>query len=273
MAGPSRFLIVCAMSAISVRAVDAQIVRGSVIEDRTRLPVAGAEVTLLTGEEGRPPSTTTDSVGEFRIRAPRAGTYGLRVVHSAYRTRETPGVEVAVGETVTLEIRVSASAIPLETIVVTARSSTMPGFDRRRETGFGRFLVREDIEARAASRTTDLLRGVSGLTLMPVRRGRRSLLFMRSGLGLCEPAIWVDGNRVTQSPSSTLDDFVLPETIEGVEVYRSSAEAPVQYVGGPCGVVLIWTRRGSGDDGDPWSWQKLLIGAGGALTLILFFIN
>lgn len=274
MAALPRLLAAFASLAASAGSAEAQTIRGVIVEDRTRRPVVRADVTLLEEDVEPVARARTDSLGEFAVEAPGAGRYALQVTHVSYLPYEARTVEVGDRETVTLEIRMSSSAIPLEPMVVTARSvSPLAEFDRRRRRGaFGRFLVREDIEARAGSRTTELFRGLGGLTLVPVRRGRRNLLRMRSGLGLCDPAIWIDGQEVQQSVSNSLDDLLSPEMIEGVEVYGSAAEAPAQYVSGPCGVVLIWTRRGSSREGAPWSWKKLLVGAGGALALVLFFV-
>jgi len=45
---------------------------------------------------------------------------------------------------------------------------------------------------------------------------------------------------------------VRPEDIAAIEVYKSSAETPMQFQGadgGPCGTIVIWTRRRLGNAG------------------------
>lgn len=277
MLGLQRFVLLPLVLVAPALPASGQSVRGFVVEAGPGTPLVGAEVELMAGPgtEATSLRATTDTLGKFVISPPEPGRYRLRVTHPGYRTYETDSVDVGSGEIVSVEVRMGANAIPLEPLVVTARSrSPMSDFERRRSTGgFGRFFTREDIEARNAPRTTELLRGVSGLTVAQARRGRTSMLLMRSGLGLCQPALWVDGHLVDQNRGSTIDDVLLPSTIEAVEVYRSSAEAPVQYVTGPCGVVLFWTRRGTSEGGQPWHWKRLLAGVGAAVGLIILFVH
>ena len=72
-----------------------------------------------------------------------------------------------------------------------------------------------------------------------------------------------------ESEQGTLDQILTPEMIEAIEVYTSHAAAPAQYVSGLCGVILVWTRQGSGAEGAPWQWTKVLAGAGAAVLAII----
>ncbi len=51
-----------------------------------------------------------------------------------------------------------------------------------------------------------------------------------------------------RTPEPSLDDVVNPETVEGIEVYRTAAQVPAEFGGSGiftrCGVLVIWTRRG-----------------------------
>jgi hypothetical protein len=40
-------------------------------------------------------------------------------------------------------------------------------------------------------------------------------------------------------------DFTVPD-LEAIEVYRSSAETPIEFGegGAPCGAIVLWSRRG-----------------------------
>ena len=265
-----------------VPAAEAQVIQGIVVEAEAgptpagmaaRAPVAGATVELLTeGGGGGGPGTTTDSLGRFSLRVPGAGRYGLRVSHPGHRPFQTDSVEVGRGETVSVEVRLGRNVIPLEPLVVTARiPADITGFHRRRlGGGFGTFMTREEIEARAPGRTTELLRGMPGVTIRFERWGVGPTIEMRGGFGTCEPAIFVDGVLAPQYRGSRLDDFLTPDRIEGVEVYSSFSAAPVQYLAGTCGVILFWTRRGDRGNGEPWHWKRVLIGLGAAVALILW---
>lgn len=264
-----------ALLASAPTAVAAQWIQGTVVEEATGAVVAGAEVVLLTPRVADRPSTTTDAAGRFQIRAPRPGTYRLSVTHLSFVPYEADSVEVRGGEALMLEIRLGRGAVPLEPLVVTARRNAgMPGFDERQAAGFGRFITREDIRRRSAFRTSDLLRGVQGVTLQRVPGSDGMLVLMRSGgIGLCQPALWVDGVYVRQLPGNTMDDFLRPDIIEAIEVYASHATAPAEYSVGGCGALVVWTRRGSGADGVPWNWKKLLVGLTAALAVVWLIAN
>jgi len=73
---------------------------------------------------------------------------------------------------------------------------------------------------------------LSGSTVYVTRGGRK-----------CQPAIYVDENKITSSP----DNWVNPQDIMAVEVYRGTAQIPAQWGGlETCGVILIWTSLGGG---------------------------
>ena len=255
-----------------------QVVVGTVREVGSRTPIADAEVVLSATVAGRPLSRSlTDSAGAFRAGLSGTGSYTVRVEHVGYVTFVSQPFTVAGGETVALEIRLGRNAIPLDPLIVTARTtdSRLAGFHERRHTRFfGRYLTREDIDSRPATRTTDLLRSVPGVTLQRVRarnRGERSLLMVRGPAGNCEPAIYIDGVRTQQSADASIDDVLVPDMIEGVEVYTSSAGAPVQYVQpGTCGLVLFWTRQGEAT-GPRLNLKRVLIGAGFLAAILLLF--
>ena len=43
----------------------------------------------------------------------------------------------------------------------------------------------------------------------------------------------------------TLDDVVNPAMIEGIEVYPSATDAPIEFqsITKACGTIVIWTRK------------------------------
>jgi Carboxypeptidase regulatory-like domain/TonB-dependent Receptor Plug Domain len=246
----------------------AQVVRGVIVEADSRRPVPDATVEMIAGSERR--GATTDSLGAFVIALQRAGTYALHVRHVGYARYDTDSVRVGTAETVHVTVQLGRTVIPLAPLVVRARSDhRLAGFDARRAAGVGRFLTRTDIEARGAANTTDLLRGIPGVTIAPVPRRSRSLIVMQSSLGRCRAAVWIDGVQIEQFPESTPDDVLTPSAIEAVEIYNSFSAAPAQYVSGACGVVMFWTRQGGTDQGKPWRWKRMLAGVGAALVLVL----
>jgi hypothetical protein len=234
--------------------------------------VVGAEVALLGEGDRVEAATLTDSMGRFVLSTPRGGSFAVRVSHPSYFPYRSGEVRVGADEVVVLEVRLGRNAIPLEPLVVTARMG--PGLTgsegRRSGAGFGTHLTRADIDARSAGKATDLLRGIPGVSVRFERWGVGSRVEMRNAFGICEPAIYMDGIRLPLRTGSRLDDVLTPDRIESVEVYTSLSEAPAQYISGHCGVILLWTRRGDRDGGEPWRWKRVLLGLGVAVGLILW---
>jgi len=278
----NRTLLLAGALSLLAPPMEAQIIRGTVVDaevtvqtdgSEAKIPITGAEVELLTGGRMEGTRTLTDSMGLFQLSGLGVGVYRLRVSHPAYLPYETGNIEVGREEAVSVEIRLGRVVIPLEPLVVVARTNpTMAGFLERRNTGgFGTFLTREEIEARGTTRATDLLRGLPGIRIKFVRWGVGPTIEMQGSFGPCEPTIFVDGVHTPQLSGSALDDFLLVDRIDGVEVYSSFSSAPAQYLSGICGSILFWTRLGGNEGGEPWGWKRVLVGFGLAFGLILLF--
>ncbi|MDT8370341.1 MAG: hypothetical protein RQ745_14125, partial [Longimicrobiales bacterium] len=128
------------------------------------------------------------------------------------------------------------------------------GFYDRRKRGFGDFI---DVEAMDVSRILtpgQLLTRLPGTTL----DGLGDPYFPRTRTfgPICYPMIVVDGITVRNDPQpfedsgySRTDEFrnLVPRAneISAIEVYRSSAQAPVEWKSSAnnCGMIMIWTKR------------------------------
>lgn len=208
--------------------------RGRVV-NATGKPVANARVRVAGSDVVR-----TDAKGGFD--APACGSDGT--------TFDVRGLDVARGEW-----WVSLSDVPrywavsldrpmprLDAVVVTAPRrdfADVTGFDQRRSGAWGRFITREDIERRMPMRVQFMLEGLPGVMV-----GANGQIRMSRNLGLgCAPAIFVDGMFLQGFDLGMID----PLTVYGIEVYRSAADTPPQFLPpgrGACGAVVVWTRRG-----------------------------
>jgi len=140
----------------------------------------------------------------------------------------------------------------------------------------GYYITWEDIARRRAFRITDMIAEFPGVRLLRLG-GLRSKVMLRrythSGpggrLGACWPALYVDGRRIRLTEHETIDDFVFPDDVEGVEVYKGLATVPGDYAGydARCGVVGIWTRSATSAQSEASGaangsvWRKLAIAA------------
>lgn len=250
----------------------AQVIQGTVIDESTRQGIDGVEVTLSDDSDTRLNSTVTDSTGAFRLELDSAGTYALRTEHIGYATSDVDSLDIGATEEVEVELSMGTEAIPMNPLHVVARRPGRFGrlaeyYDRlewTRKTGFGSVITRQEIESRFASQTTDLLR-----TEPSIRIGGRSNEVLITRGGGCTPAIFIDGVHMNRQGEAIVDDYVHPSSIEGIEIYRGVAGAPVQYQDRRgCGSILIWTRQGEPSD-EPFSWLKLVIGGAGFAALLL----
>jgi hypothetical protein len=238
-------------------------VRGTVVDAVTGRGIPAALVEFLDqGGLVRASATTTEEGGFLLARLPR-GEFRLRVTSLGYaRTVSLPG-RLEEGEALTLVMRVHPSALALAPLEVTATARTtspaLESFYARAERGFGgAFLTRVDIERAGLPRVSDLVAGIAGVRLdgtpAPGLSGGVFLSESPSGTGgrPCPAQIFLDGSPVTRrsalggtSPLSVqIDRLVTPSEVEGIEVYRSLAEIPPEFLttDARCGVIAIWRR-------------------------------
>jgi hypothetical protein len=250
----------------------AQTLKGRVIDARTTVPTSGSTIVIQDDRGSKPRQATTDSAGGFLVVLRSDGLYTLTVTKLGYVQHRGDTVRIGTSESVSVEVRLDQTVMPLNPVIVTDRVSWLPdGFEQRRAAGFGRFLTRKDIDQRRASNTSDLLRGIPGIVLVPTRRGRGSTseLMMRGFTGLCQPALWIDGVHLSSFGDAVVDQVLSPGVLEAAEIYNSTSAAPAQYRTGNCGVVLFWTRRNADNEGKRISWWKLCLGAATGIGLVL----
>lgn len=211
---------------------------GRVVDHGNGKPLAGARVVLRDTDL----SAITDNQGLFAITGIRPGLHAMDVELLGFELRSSP-VRILAGQTVEAEVRMTARPIELPPIEVSVRSPRLEAagfYDRRLEFGSqGRFITRELIERRNPQIVTDLLYNQPGLRVEYDGVGRRRVTVNRNAG--CTPMLYLDG----VLGDNTSFDVVRPETIEGIEIYIG-AMIPIQYKAmTDCGVILIWTRRGS----------------------------
>ncbi|MFL5539767.1 MAG: TonB-dependent receptor [Longimicrobiaceae bacterium] len=237
--------------------LSAQVVRGKVLDAATAGGVPEVEVRALSeGREVGRARTAAD--GSFRMQLRVAATVRIEAQRTGYRPTVTPELPVGTREAVDVEVRLSASAVTIEPLRVTARAAPprrqaleRNGVYQRQQRGVGRFLFREDIERFSNMNLGHVLSHVSGTRV--VRTGRNDyIVFTRAmasfstarGPG-CLPKLYLDGSRMSYGGGMDINSIVSPEQVEAVELYGSAAEIPAEYNGSDaaCGVILIWTRR------------------------------
>jgi len=242
---------------------------GIVVDAETGDPIEGATVLLVDlGHE-----VITNSLGKFTFPSVPPGEKEIRA--NRLGLRETRGrVQVEIGRTVETRVQMATEAIPLDPITVTAvrRRVVLPDMEdleRRYHSGWGQFVLEEEIQLRNPRRLTDVL-NTTGVNVM---KGGNAIAMRRTG---CAPLVYLDGVKLTRLPrgggisgrggwlsaprpicrggecespeaeAAAAVNLVHPSAVVAIEVYRGPGETPGQFLdsNAQCGVILIWTRRG-----------------------------
>jgi hypothetical protein len=201
-------------------------------------PLSDAEVHVRDA----PSSTTTDAAGRFTLGDLPSGTQLLLVRHLGFVQAELP-VELRAAKRTSRDVRLLRAAV-LDTARVLAERFPLAEFEYNRRTQLqGHFLTLAQIQARKAKKTSDLLQGLGGATMMGRGENAKFLLprhDVQTGSVACRGA-----NVVIQGVEGFAVDDVIPNQIAGIEVYPDAAAAPPKYAGrANCGVIVIWLRPG-----------------------------
>ena len=242
---------------------------GQVLEQGSGRPIQSVQVQLVSVGGNAVATVETDREGRFVFPEVTEGEFTLRLERLGYGAREET-VRAVHGRTVEVTVRMSERAVQLDPIEVTTRSRWLElnGFYERRHGGMkAAVLTREDIEKRMSPMLTDLLDELAGVNVlslgpgartirlnrhvpMPAEAGKRQYGAFDARNGLddrgCEPDLYIDGrlHRASSSGRSKVDDYnvIQPNAVEAIEVYSGNTPAQFHH---NCGVILIWTRRGS----------------------------
>jgi hypothetical protein len=268
-----RLVLACMFVALPASG-HAQAIRGVVMEDGSGDPISGVAIDAIRTDGRISVSVLTDEGGRFFLPVGTPDRYRLRLTHPSYVTTDVQDLRVSRIDTLLVELRMGRTAVPLQPLVVAPpRDARLAGFleRMRRPGGGGQFITQSDIERRPGARTTDLLRQLNGVEVIASGPRRLTNLIRIRGNTRCDPTIYIDGIVVQQYAESGIDDFLRPEMLAGVEIYTSSTGAPPPITArGDCGVIAFWTR--GVEQGEAWSWRRILIGGGvllGLLTLVL----
>ena len=234
----------------------AQSLVGRALDEQTNAGLPAADVSLIDRSGAVRARAITDSAGWFRITAPAPGQYAVQAATLGYATSTSTNLQLPQGIELHIEIRLSSRAVPLEPLRVVAERRFRPGllaqyYDRAewsRNTGIGRVYMRDDIERMRPSRVQFLL------AQTPPRAG-------------CPMTYMLDGLTM---PRDDIDRSIMPQDIEGVEIYRAKHQVPIEYSSRTtCGLVLVWTRNDR--VGVPFTWKRALVFGtilGGAILLM-----
>ena len=236
----------CLVVAVAVPAALGSQVPGATLAGRvvqkgdTSQPVPGAQIILASNAR----HVVTDSSGSYLIGGIPTGVHHVLVRALGFRPVEF-SVTLHEGlqslEDIPLDVAAGVQELAPVAIVAPAAkvSYRLVDFERRRQTGRGHYLDDIQIRQSGASRLSDLMRGMRGVTEHCAGSGC-TIQMVRARPG-CDPDYIVDGRMDNMFGSSTpIRDIV------ALEVYTGPSDVPGEFAGksAGCGVVVIWTRAG-----------------------------
>jgi hypothetical protein len=213
------------------------------VKDSLGHAVPGAEVRA----RGNIVVAFSDDSGRFHVAQMPVGARGVfvrRLGFAPTRAPITPGAGTT--DSVRVTLRAIAQSLPEITIEEQHDSlsrKVLAEFWARRARGFGKFVTRDEIEQKGASRFVDVVRSVSSVTIQN-SRGRPDIRFRGAGTGSmfrdCPPQYWLDGIPLM---NGSADEFS-PDNVEAIELYAGPATTPPQFNtrGQTCGTVVVWSR-------------------------------
>ncbi len=208
-------------------------------------PLRNAHARLL----GTQLQAVTDGNGAFRLPEIMTGKYSLEIRMLGYAAK-VQSIEIVSGETIDVSMELSAAAVELDTVSVTAAPNPhLQGFEERRSRGQGRYFTRDQITKMSPRGLSDVLRRVPGFQLQAARNSDGfSVQTGRTGTRVCPVLYYLNGSPFPISADMSINTFVDPDAVEAMEVYAGASQIPPQFnsaaFNARCGVVVIWTRMG-----------------------------
>ncbi len=211
-------------------------------------PIIGAHVSVMGSES----ATLTNESGGFVLVDLPAGSQTVQARALGF-VPERATVQLLSGEGAhqnVATLTLTTLRAVLDTIRVTASRVfvvDVNGFEGRKRAGIGHFVDRAKIDRQQPLNASDMLRMIPSVHVLPAAIGMFGrVVAMRTpfGGGLCQPDLYVDGMYFS-SGTAELDELVLPDEIDGIEVYTRQTQAPMQYANrkNGCGSLVVWTRK------------------------------
>ena len=250
------------------RPLGAQQLRGRLLDLHSDAPIAVGVVTLLALDGSTVAASITDSLGNWRLVAPVAGSYLVAARRIGYQPWTAGPVEVKPTEVLDFVFHLRPAPVQLSPTHIVAsatrRQLESSGFYERQRADFGLFLTPEAIEKRRAARLSDLLLSLPGVRLVSTSTGTAGgqHVQLRAGNlspgGVCRPRVIVDGvifargdarprkldgvvaptleqaveDEIQQIEKGlSIDDIAPPSNIAAIEIYRTATQVPVQFGG------------------------------------------
>ena len=240
-------------SAQSASAQATGVIEGKVTEQGSGRPMAGAQVFIA----GTAIGGVTNDEGNYRIANAPARQVEVRVRLIGYSPINR-SVVVTAGQTATLNVQVTVSALQLEQVVVTGTGGQV----EVKKLGNTVATIQPPQFAPITTPSQLLTARDAGVSILPASgiTGEGARIRIRGNASLAmsnEPIVFIDGVRINSGGGfgdnadaggggvpSRLDD-IDPSSIERVEVLKGAAAATLYGTEASNGVIQIFTKKGT----------------------------
>jgi hypothetical protein len=245
-----RLALIAAMLVAPTSIASAQAVMTGVVRDSTGRVLHDVEILL----EGTAWQARSDSAGRYVLNA-SAGSHVAVFRSLGYAPVRRP-VTLSSRDTLRVDAILAAGnaqeLAPVDVKGKRPRGVGLEGFGERRALGLGKFIDSTVLRQSEARRLSGMLReyGVRIAGCASRTRARNAECAFNPVNG-CPMSVYLDGtiyyrtgSRGEEPPDLSREFMIM--NLEAVEVYRGSAQIPMEFSGrgAECGVIVLWTRRG-----------------------------
>lgn len=231
-----------------------QTISGQLLDATSDRPIELGIVELISVAGDTVARAFTRGGGRFEMTSEDPGSFILSAAAFGYGTTRAGVFELGADGEMSVEVRLSVDPVELDAMLVGLNRPILEhplvssGFVDRFSQGFGHFITPFEIERSSAQTTTELFRGINGVTVRRAALGHPGDRIMLQGQARwCQPTVYLDGMRYEYNEDTAIDAMVPLGSVSAVEIYRSPAEVPVQYNATRsqdlCGVILFWTKK------------------------------
>lgn len=233
-------LVLVAATSIAARAQTGRIT-GVVTDSAMGVPLSGVTVSVVGTNIG----ASTNEEGRYTITGVAAGTHAVEARRLGFALARRAGVAVAGGQTVTVDLKLTAVALHLQETVVTGvvdpTSGTKVPFTVGR-------INKEDAPVPPTDALAAVQGKVAGVSMVgPAQPGDGITMQLRTPSSISKnnsPLVVVDGVILSDVNASSADLNSLD--IESIEIVKGAAGASLYGSRAANGVIQIRTARGAG---------------------------
>lgn len=240
--GAIMFLCAASIPVFGQADVSSATIKGKVTDPQAAV-IPGATVTITSIDQGTTRMTVTDETGEFQLRLVRPGVHDLTVEAPGFQLYSLKGVQLTVGQTANLDIKLQLAGVKAEMVVT--MDTPLIEIERTQQANTIETNQVENLPniGRAFTAYVYTLPGVANSNAPRVQGAGRFSGFASSGFSIGgsngrNNLVTVDGGE-NEYGSGQLRFGISPEAIQEFQVNRNSFSAEFGFTAGTAVNVIL----------------------------------